>query len=56
MGTRHREIDTCNIEHKTQTDRHVTLDTGNRKRDTSNIGHKTQNDRHGKHWAKDKER
>jgi hypothetical protein len=60
LDIRHRKIDTCNIGHKTQNDRHgqhwtqeteretrVTLDTRHRKIDTGNIGHKKQKDRHG---------
>ena len=54
MDTRHRKIDTGNIGHKTQNDRHgqhraqatkretqVTLYTRQRKIDTGNIGHET---------------
>ena len=59
MNTRHRKIDTGNIGHKTQKDRHgqhwaqgtkietVALDTRHRKIETGNIGHKTQKDRYG---------
>ena len=60
MDSRHRKIDTCNIGHKTQKDRHgqlltqdterqirVTLDTRHRKIDMGNIGHKTQKERYG---------
>jgi hypothetical protein len=60
LDTRHRKIDICNIEHKTEKDRygqHWTQDTerqtrlsmGRRHRriDKCNIGHKTHKDRHG---------
>ena len=59
MNTRHTKIDTGNIGHKTQKDRHgqhwtqdterkirVTLDTRHTKIDTGNNGNKTQKDRH----------
>ena len=41
-NTRHRKIDTGNIGHKTQKDRHGSIQI-----DTDNIGHKTQKDKHG---------
>ena len=60
MDTRHRKIDTGNIEHKTQKDRHgqhwtqdterliwLILDTRHRKIDTGNIRHKRNKDKHG---------
>jgi hypothetical protein len=60
LDTRHRKIDTGNIGHKTQKDRHVfhwtqdterwtrvTLVTRHRQKYTGNIGHKTQKDKHG---------
>jgi hypothetical protein len=59
LDTRHRKIDTGNIGHKTQKDRHVyhwaqyterqtrvTLGTGHSKINTGNNGHKTHTDRH----------
>jgi hypothetical protein len=69
LNTRHIKIDTGNIEHKTQKDRHgyhwaqdterytrATLDTRHREIDTCNIGNKTQKDRHVYHWAQYTER
>ena len=69
MGTRQRKIDTGNMGHKTNKDRHgyhwtqdkeretrVALGTRHRKIDTSSIGQKTKKDRHGEHWAQDKKR
>ena len=60
FDTRHRKIDTGNIGHKTQKDKHgqhwaqdtekqthVALNTRHRKIDMGNIGHKTQKERHG---------
>jgi hypothetical protein len=48
LDTRYRKIETGNIGHKTQKDRHgYHWAQGHRKIDTGNVGHKTQKDRHG---------
>ena len=56
MDRRQRKIDTCNIGHKTQKDRHGQHWTQDTERHPSNIGHKTQKDTNGKHRTPETER